>query len=101
MLFKPFTTYVSSMLLPILLCRPESKSVWPDLAKFFNFGKIKNFFGNSWRVYLVFSKILYLRWPIFDASGQMFIVCCKWPNIKNSLAIWSHWSISIQVLPKF
>ena len=66
--------HVSSMLLPILLCRPESKSVWPDLAKFFNFGKIKNVIGNSWRVYLVFSKILYLRWPIFDAIGRSLFV---------------------------
>ena len=54
--------------------------MWPNLAKFYHFGKFLKVFGNYLRVYLVFVKILNLllqkMW--FGANFN----CCKWPDIE-------------------
>ena len=45
-------------------------AVWSDLATFYNFGEIYQFFGNLSRVYLVTGKIF----DYFGNFGQIFIV---------------------------
>ena len=62
---------------------------WPDLAKFRQFSKHLEIFGNILKVYLIFGKVVN---PCLE-----FFVCfwaefhrCKLPNIEKT--IWSHWS---------
>ena len=43
----------------------DLEPVWPDLAKCHHFAKILKFFGNRWRVCLVFSEFLSLLWQTF------------------------------------
>ena len=44
--------------------RREATTVWPDLAKFRQFGKIFKVLGNFLRVYLLFGNILDQLWQI-------------------------------------
>ena len=47
--------------------------VWPDLAKFCNFGKILKVFGQFFGLFiLLFGKLLYQLWH-FYAAGHIFI----------------------------
>ena len=48
--------------------------VWPDLAKFHNYGKILKLVAKFFRVNLVFGKILILLWHKCNGIGQVFIV---------------------------
>ena len=47
--------------------------MWPDLAKFLQFGKTLKPFGILSRVCLVFGKLKNLLWQIFNAIGQIFL----------------------------
>ena len=55
-------------------------SVWPDLAKFHQFGEYLKNFGNRFKVYLVLGKFSLLKMAKY------------W---KQNIVIWSHWRISI------
>ena len=63
--------------------------VWPNLAKFHQFGNILKVLCDYMRAYLVLGKNLNLLWSSFYAIGQILIV----PNgliFTNNLVIWSH-----------
>ena len=47
--------------------------MWPDLAKFRHFGKNLEIFGNIFKVYLIFGKVLNPLWGIIYVFGQFFI----------------------------
>ena len=47
--------------------------LWPDLAKFYQFGNILKVFGRLLRVYLLFGKDLKLPWEKIYAIGRIFI----------------------------
>ena len=69
------------------------RSVWPDLAKFYDFGEILKVFGN----FLVFILYLAKFEPTlcnFQAIKQIFTFGNS-PNIKNNIAIWLHWQFGI------
>ena len=66
----------------MLATMSRSQPVWPDSAKFHQFGKDIIFFGSFWRV---FSEILYLIWQKNYAIGLIFIVVND-QNIENIVA---------------
>ena len=48
--------------------------MWPDLAKFRQFSKSLEIFGNIWKVYLNFGKVENPLWDFLYAFGQNFII---------------------------
>ena len=67
------------------------KAVWPDFAKFHDFGEISKVFGQLLKAFII-------TWKNLEPTLAN-VLCCwaylhsyKWPNIKNSLAIWSRCS---------
>ena len=67
-------------------------AVWPDLAKFYHFGKILLIFGKFLTVFFLFGKMLNLLWQICYITGIVFIIA-NGQILKHNLTIWSHWSI--------
>ena len=71
--------------------------MWPDLAKFRQFGKNLQVFGNFLTIYLLFGKMLSLLCQICDIIGLIFIVA-NGQILKNNLTIWSRWSRKSQLI---
>ena len=69
--------------------RTYSASVWPDLAKFCNFGKSLQVFGKFLIVYFLFVKMLSLLWQTCYIIGLIFIVA-NGQILKNNLTHLSH-----------
>ena len=67
----------------------DLKPVWPDLAKFCNFGETLKDLDNLMRAYFVFGKFLSLLWQKNYAIRQSFIAV-DGQILKHNLAIWSH-----------
>ena len=55
-----------------------------SVTRFGHFGKNLKIFGNIFKVYLVFGKVLNPLWHNFYALGQIFIAVPKWLNNKNT-----------------
>ena len=69
--------------------RVDLRTVLPDLAKFCYLGKLSKIFCKLLKVYLVFGKILNLRWQLLINFGEIWVV--EWSQImKNNPPIWSH-----------
>ena len=66
--------------------------MWPDLAKFRQFGKKLTVFGTFWYCFGI-CKLSYLLWQFlcYWANFQR----CKWPTSERIIAIWSHCSWTI------
>ena len=84
--FRAYDTHDLPSQLCCCCCCPV---VWPDLVEFRHFGKILNVVGHL-------LKALFTIWQGFEPTLTN-ILCYwtnlnwyKWPNIENSLAIWSH-----------
>ena len=72
--------------------------MWPDLAKFRQFGNTLQIFGNFLTVHFLFGKMLSLLWQISDTIRLVFF-SANGQILKNNLAIWSHWSTLIKIPP--
>ena len=70
--------------------RSRMRMMWPDLAKFWHFGKSLQEFGKFFTVYFLFGKILSLLWQLCDIIGLIFIFA-NGKILNNNLTIWSHW----------
>ena len=70
----------------------ESSSVWPNLAKFRHHGKIFQTFDKCMTVHFFGKMLKPTRANLLHYWANFY--CCKWPNLKNNLTIWSHSSSS-------
>ena len=67
----------------------DLEAVWPDLAKFRQFGTSLQVFGKNVDGLFLICKILSLLWQICDIIVLIFIVA-NGQIMKNNLTIWSH-----------
>ena len=71
--------------------RTRLGTVWPDLAKFWHFGKnIQQSLAIFQKLYLVFGSILNLLGQKI-AIRQSFTTAVNGQILKNNIFIWSHW----------
>ena len=63
------------------ICSGKLQSVWPDLAKYSQFGEFEKTSAIFWQNFELLLRFL-CYWAKFD--------CCKLPNTAQ--IIWSHWS---------
>ena len=68
--------------------------MWPDLAKFRQFSKNLEIFGNIWKVYLIVGKVVNLL-GLFLCFWAKFHHC-KWPIIEKT--IWPSGHIALHLL---